>query len=1133
MSFDGTIVEKRQDAIEKLKGLQGVDDELREEDLPKELWQEQRIALTAAGECGYALKFLDYKFKGDKNVVLAAVTDDGSALQFASPELRNDKEIVNAALRCWCGAFEFAGEDCKRSIPIVSSYLRDAEHEMEIDAGMAKHCIQTPIEGGEDGTLYKDDKQYACRLARAFGIRALLEKECVLPSLKSDNEVILVGMFAESTSCAHALKFIQPGPDESRNLAILAVSDTPHCSLRDSHLVESRFFDDRVIAVLAIANGHGDFVLRFLPENLLDDKIVSIALLCSKQTFVGYLSWVECGHALPEGSVELTNQKLSFALTRQHEFSQKRWDTFEIVELPTNAVVKVGDVYFKPVDASRYPNQSGDAGLSSTTHVSFDGDEDLAIIAAAKNLHTGKGFVSRDVAFVSALGTSSATNVPECLQEDRNFNLVMAVIGKPHMCWPREEWWSVRFVNEFKTGTTDASPRTGSKEADTRRAALASVLRDPLSLRHSMSNNDESTVYAAVVGNGMALKYAPKELQGCRDLVLVAVRTNGAALQYASKELRGDRELVLIAVTLCGMALQYASHELRGDKHIVLAAVLDDGLALQFSLLRERDEEVELCAISQNQMAFEYCDWGNKAATLLALMKASLRSEVMFIFERTTRSMDPDVTYSTLAKLTNNCYDWNEFARQSFMQVCDEYQFGVHGSDWDEFNAHMAVATYYPTFVQRCATSEEFEDFEEFVIRAINWKPEGVNLLLDALPASMVGNKAVLLAAAKRGCVLSDHLSEEVLLFAIKSEGVDGVLLNNKIDKQTIFNDRSRDFWLAAIREDEECYSHCVHPDRGDSVHAKALRSDRELALEALKREAVGYSNLPSVLSYFSTEELRNDRQLVTMAVNNKPGAFKHASDERRGDLQIAFEAVQYDKYAILHVPESQRDKVAKFIKGDIGGRIMDERRRQEDLVQELALYNVFHPGPVGQAAHNYANHVLHPASLYAVLDAQLVTEDVRAEQERRAEDVRAEQRLLGVEQVVFEEESVPRPGDMEARCRAIETVLGVAFEASMPLPARVAAIERDVALADEELQSVEEDIFEVVFPQSGDIIARCRTVERLLVMPLSALDGMPLPDRIAAIKSRFLVGPNWDWEKWNCGKKRSGKRAGKRQRCA
>jgi hypothetical protein len=50
-----------------------------------------------------------------------------------------------------------------------------------------------------------------------------------------------------------------------------------------------------------------------------------------------------------------------------------------------------------------------------------------------------------------------------------------------------------------------------------------------------------------IENNGLALKYASKELKNDKKMVLIAVKNNGNALKYASEELQIDPELINVA----------------------------------------------------------------------------------------------------------------------------------------------------------------------------------------------------------------------------------------------------------------------------------------------------------------------------------------------------------------------------------------------------------------------------------------------------------------------------------------------------------------------------------------------------------------------------------------------------------
>ena len=72
-------------------------------------------------------------------------------------------------------------------------------------------------------------------------------------------------------------------------------------------------------------------------------------------------------------------------------------------------------------------------------------------------------------------------------------------------------------------------------------------------------------------------------MQACRDVVREAVRRNGMALKFASKELRADRDMAELAVSKCGLALKFVAPPLRDVLEIVRLAVKSDTRAFMLA----------------------------------------------------------------------------------------------------------------------------------------------------------------------------------------------------------------------------------------------------------------------------------------------------------------------------------------------------------------------------------------------------------------------------------------------------------------------------------------------------------------------------------------------------------------------
>eukprot|EP00746_Dinoflagellata_sp_MGD_P043879 gnl/MRDRNA2_/MRDRNA2_20684_c0_seq1.p1 gnl/MRDRNA2_/MRDRNA2_20684_c0~~gnl/MRDRNA2_/MRDRNA2_20684_c0_seq1.p1 ORF type:complete len:161 (-),score=44.97 gnl/MRDRNA2_/MRDRNA2_20684_c0_seq1:341-823(-) len=105
-------------------------------------------------------------------------------------------------------------------------------------------------------------------------------------------------------------------------------------------------------------------------------------------------------------------------------------------------------------------------------------------------------------------------------------------------------------------------------------------------LIEELGSDREAVLGALKKWGGDALRYASKDMQADKKVVMEAVKTWGRALKYAAKELRADKEVVMEAVKHPdGLALRYAAKELRADREVVMQAVRHSlkGDALQYA----------------------------------------------------------------------------------------------------------------------------------------------------------------------------------------------------------------------------------------------------------------------------------------------------------------------------------------------------------------------------------------------------------------------------------------------------------------------------------------------------------------------------------------------------------------------
>lgn len=163
---------------------------------------------------------------------------------------------------------------------------------------------------------------------------------------------------------------------------------------------------------------------------------------------------------------------------------------------------------------------------------------------------------------------------------------------------------------------------------------LANYRNGVLNLRNPDLQTDTGCrllVKAAVRHNGLALKFASKELRGDYDIVRTAVEQHGWALAFASKTLRNNPDIVLTAVEQQGCALQYASDELKNDLDIVLTAVIQDGWSLEYASDYLRDDfNVAHAAVTQDSWSLKYASdsiKNNHAIVMAAVLRNGLTLE--------------------------------------------------------------------------------------------------------------------------------------------------------------------------------------------------------------------------------------------------------------------------------------------------------------------------------------------------------------------------------------------------------------------------------------------------------------------------------------------------------------------------
>jgi len=104
--------------------------------------------------------------------------------------------------------------------------------------------------------------------------------------------------------------------------------------------------------------------------------------------------------------------------------------------------------------------------------------------------------------------------------------------------------------------------------------------------------------------HGWALRFAPTNIRGDRELVKAVVTRFGLALEHASLDLKADPDVVRCAVEQNGYALKFASKHLQFDREIVLLGLANAVGTLEFADQRlRRDHKFLTEAVATNSQA--------------------------------------------------------------------------------------------------------------------------------------------------------------------------------------------------------------------------------------------------------------------------------------------------------------------------------------------------------------------------------------------------------------------------------------------------------------------------------------------------------------------------------------------------
>ena len=211
---------------------------------PKDTSLSKSITLDILKKYPDQFKYLDEKFKTDRNFILKFIKKDASILQYLNEELKSDKEIVLNAVKNHGDALEFASKELKADIDIVLKAVRSSGNALRFT-----------------NDIFKSDKNIVLEAVKSYG-KAI---EFANDTLKSDRDIILEAV----KNSGNALKFASRKLKGDRKIVEEAVKNYGMALGYASEKLK----DDKDIVTKAIKSNYNS--VQFASVKLLRDREIA------------------------------------------------------------------------------------------------------------------------------------------------------------------------------------------------------------------------------------------------------------------------------------------------------------------------------------------------------------------------------------------------------------------------------------------------------------------------------------------------------------------------------------------------------------------------------------------------------------------------------------------------------------------------------------------------------------------------------------------------------------------------------------------------------------------------------------------------------------------------------------------
>jgi len=451
---------------------------------------------------------------------------------------------------------------------------------------------------------------------------------------------------------------------------------------------------------------------------------------------------------------------------------------------------------------------------------------------------------------------------------------------------------------------------------------------------------DKDVILSVVEKNGLALQYASDILKDDREVVFKAVKENPLALQYASDILRDDREVVLKAVKNNGLALEYASDNLRKTFEIIAEAVKNNILSLKYrNISLQLEKSYMQYVVSKNGLFLEYVKGTTEDAYKedeTFVMAAITNNPLALQYASDDLKDDRDIVKSAIKDnflalqyasddLKNDITFIKEIVGDSGLALIYVDKKYIK----DREIVKIAVSNYGSILEY---VDDKFKDDNEIVKLAV----QNDGLALRYASSNLKNDKEIVKLAVENN-ILSIQYANEIQIDNILLDDQEiknnNKIKNNKIwiyiikkynnDKNFILNIiKDKPFALIyasdIVKQDSEIISKLVEIITTKDSLALQYASDELKNNFDIVKLAVGDNGL--ALQY-AGDELKNNFDIVKAAIENNPSALQYASNELKNNFDIVKLSVGNNGLALQYASDELKNNfyIVKLAVGDNG----------------------------------------------------------------------------------------------------------------------------------------------------------------------------------------------------------------------